>query len=121
MEDPKWLRLITIGLVLAALAVGYFLLSGRLASNSTRNISQINQATSTPTQTAAASPSVLGINGQATPTPTPTSAYNRIASRNQGQSQATQALPNTGFPLGLTIVFSVAVMISGWGLRKFPY
>lgn len=109
MDDPRWLRLITIGLVLAALAVGYFLLTGKLS---------ISNITKQP------SPSILGQNAQtsptpiAVPTPTPASAYTRIVNRTQG---GVQVLPNTGFPVGLAVVFSISAMISGLGLRKYPH
>lgn len=99
MEDPRWLRLITIGLILAALAVGYFLISGKFTTKTT------NQPTQTPD-------AVLGQNTQAI---TP-SAYTRIAERTKGA----QTLPKTGFPVGLAIVFSVSAIISGFSLRKFP-
>lgn len=105
MDDPKWLRLITIGLVLAAIAVGYFLFTGRLSSN------KISKTKSSPT------PSTLGQNVKVTPSPTPVSAYTTVANRTQGQ---TQTLPSTGFPLGLAVVFSVSALVSGWSLRKFP-
>ncbi len=119
MEDPRWLRLITIGLVLAALAVGYFLLSGRLASNSVK-------------KTQASPTSVLGQNTQPTPTAIPTvvstpspvpsvvpnSAYNRIVNRTQG---GVQTLPSTGFPVGLFGALSAAAAVAGWGLRRFPH
>lgn len=113
MDDPRWLRLITIGLILAALAVGYFLLTGRFSSTST------TKTQPSPT------PSVLGQDLQAastsnpasTPAPTPASAYNRIVSRTQGGATT---LPKTGFPLGLAVVFSISAIISGFGLRKFP-
>lgn len=133
MEDPRWLRLITIGLVVTALAVGYFLLSGRMVSNST---------VKTP-ESATPSASILGRNVQATSSPgasstprsTPLSAYDRIASRNQqsqpqtqsqlqsptqAQSQS-QTLPKTGFSYLLAGIFSIGILISGWGLRKFPH
>ncbi len=109
MDSPRWLRLITIGLVLAALATGYFLLSGRLASNS-----------ATKTQ-ASPTPSVLGQNAQPAPSSgpsaTPASAYSRIVDRSQSGAQT---LPKTGFPVGLAVAFSVSAIISGWGLRRFP-
>lgn len=115
MEDNIWLRLITVGLVLTALAVGYFLLSGRLTSNSANKIkSQTNQAVSSPTPI----PTVLGQNNQVSPSSTPVSAYTRIAERSQGNIQT---LPNTGFPVFLALSFSVSAIISGWGLRKFPH
>lgn len=107
MEDPRWLRLITVGLVLAALAVGYFLLTGRLSSNSATRVQ--------PTPI----PSVLGRDVQTTPTSSPTSAsaYTRIANRTQG---SVQTLPKTAFPTGLAVVFSISAIIFGWGLKKFP-
>src|SRR3989344_5769393 len=101
MEDPRWLRLITIGLVLAALAVGYFLLTGRLSPNSnntTRTQTQVNKAVESPT------PAAVATVTQPSPTPTPASAYSRIVERTQG---GVKSLPKTGFPVGLAIVFSV--------------
>lgn len=114
MDDPKWLRLVTIGLVLAALAVGYFLFTGKFSGNVIKKGSQANAS---PTAT-----SVLGQSTQLSPVPTfvPTqtpSAYTNIVNRAQG---GTQALPNTGFSVGLAVVFSASTMIIGWGLRKFP-
>ncbi len=118
MDDPKWLRFLTIGLVLAAVAVGYFLLTGRLASNSTTKTTP--QSTGNVGIGVTARPSVLGQNAQATPTPTPTSAsaYSQIVNRNQ---QNVQTLPATGFPVELAAVISVSVMLTGWGLRRFPH
>ncbi len=119
MEDSRWFRLIIIGLILAALAVGYFLLSGRLVSNSVvKTTSQTTNVSGIPGVTPSAS--VLGQNAKIVPNPspkaTPTSAYERIASRNQ----QVQTLPKTGFPEILAGIFSIGVMISGLGLRKFP-
>lgn len=113
MEDPRWLRLVVIGLVLAAVAVGYFLLSGRFFLN---NIAKIN-----PTP----SPTVLGQSISPTPaptfisTPTPAagSAYDRVVNRVQS---GTQTLPRTGSPAVAAAIFSASVIIIGWGLRKFP-
>lgn len=101
-----------IGLVLAAVAVGYFLLSGRLTSNITKT-----KASPTPT--------VLGQDNQNVPTPTPSvapsstpsSAYNALVDRTRN---GTQVLPNTGFPVGPAVIFSVSAIIAGWGLRRFP-
>lgn len=112
MENSPWLKLITIGLVLAALAVGYFLLTGRLSSNS------VTRTKSSP------SPSVLGQNAQSspapatTPSPSPSSAYERIVDRSQG---GVQTLPKTGFPVELAVVFSISAIVSGLSLRKFPH
>lgn len=92
MDDPRWLRLITIGLVLAALAVGYFLFSGGMS---------VNKSSKAP------SPPSPGGSSSLRPPPQAT------------QSEA-QTLPGTGFPAALAIVFSVSAMISGFSLRKFP-
>lgn len=100
MDDPRWLKLITIGLVLASLAVGYFLFSGRLSSTQ-------------PTP----SPSILGENIKSSPVPAPASAYERIVNRTR---DGVQVLPRTGSPLALLGIISAGVMISGLGLRKFP-
>ena len=111
-ESNRWLRLITVGLVLSALAVGYFLLSGRLTSNSSvRTQSQEDKVVSS------ATPAALGVTSSPTHSPASASAYTRIASRTQG---GVQILPRTGFPVTLAAVFSASAMISGWGLRKFP-
>lgn len=111
MDDPRWLRMITIGLVLAALAVGYFLFTGGLTSNSTQKVTnKVTQTSSTP-----APVPVLTITPQSTATP---SAYTRLSQRAQG---GVQTLPNTGFPAGLVFVFSTGALISGWGLRKYPH
>lgn len=122
MEDPRWLRLITIGLVLVAIAVGYFLFTSRSSSTVSKTASQISKASPGSSPSASASPTVLGQNTKASSSPAPSatqmSAYNRIANRTQAQAQA---LPSTGFPAGLIAIISISVMVSGWGLRRFPH
>lgn len=122
MEDPLWLRLLIIGLVIAALVVGYLLFTGKFASNTIKNGSPVSTATPVASVSAAPSPSILGQNTQRTisPTsiPTPVSAYDRISARTQN---GTQSLPRTGFPVGAVAMLSIAALISGWGLRKFPH
>lgn len=112
MDDPRWLRLITIGLVLAAFAVGYFLLTGGLAVNkSNRVANKTTQPTMIPT---------ASVQPSSSPSPSPSasgSAYSQIVERNQSGAQT---LPRTGFPVGLTIVFSVSAMVTGFSLRKYP-
>ncbi|MBI2314925.1 hypothetical protein HYU93_02600 [Candidatus Daviesbacteria bacterium] len=133
MDDPKWLRLVTIGLVLAAMAVGYFLLTGRLASNSaTKPSNQVSKASPSATIVPAASqtPTVLGQNNRvASPSPivvvvspssSPLSAFGTIANRTKGGQIVQKSLPNTGFPAGLIAALSVSAVIVGWGLRRFP-
>lgn len=118
MDDPRILRVITVGLVLAVLAVVYFLFTGGFSVSKSK-VTQVNIAVQSPAPTVvnpSVQPSVLG--QQATqPSPTPTSAYNAITKRNQ---QATKALPSTGFPIELAVVFSFSALVIGLSLRKFP-
>lgn len=113
MDDPKWLRLITIGLVLAAVAVGYFLFTGRFSSSNVSKTTQVSQASPSASVTSSASPSV-------TPTPTPVSAFNKITERTTKGGQSVDTLPRTGFPGSLVAVLAISTMIAGWGLRRFP-
>lgn len=113
MDDPRWIRLVTIGLILAAVAVGYFLISGRLFTNST-TLTQDVSVVGSPSP----SPSVLGQDtATVSPSPTSKSAYNTIAQRAQGGAQT---LPNTGFPVVSAGFFSAAAIAIGLGLKKFP-
>ena len=121
MEDPRWLRLVTVGLVLAALAVGYFLLTGRFnLNNQTKPNNQvINQGSPTPSpiisETAVpgdgtvpnATPPAVGIGSSPVATPNP-------------RSNVT-ILPRTGYHLIILGIISAGVMISGLGLRKYPH
>lgn len=106
MDDPRVLRILTVGLVLASLAVGYFLLTGGLGVKSKK----------TQTQTTKLEEVVVSPAPPASPIATQ-SAYLRILNRTQSN---VQKLPSTGFPVGLAIIFSVGIMISGMSLRKFP-
>lgn len=117
MDDPRWIRLVTIGLILAAVAVGYFLISGRLFTNSSvqtqpQEVSVVESSTP--------SPSVMGENtaSSASPSPAAQSAFNTAAQRAQGSAQT---LPNTGFQLGLIATLAASAAIAGWGLRRFPH
>lgn len=127
MDDPRVLRIITVGLILAALAVVYFLFTGAFSGSKTK-VSQ-NQTTSksTPTPspvvsaTPEPSPSVIG-QAQPTPVPTATSSIPPAAARalNNKGGTSLQSLPNTGFPGGLAIIFSASAVAFGFGLRRFP-
>jgi hypothetical protein len=111
MDDPRVLRIITVGLVLAALAVVYFLLTGGFSINKPKvNQTQTNKTVQSPTPTPVSSPSP-------SPTPTPTSAYNTIANRTKG---GVETLPRTGFPVGMAVVFSISAIVSGFAITKFP-
>lgn len=116
MDDPRWLRLITLGLVLAALAVGYFLITGRFTqTNLVRTQSETNQVVSSsqPTIIPESSPTiVLGQNTQNIPsTPQRTGSSPTIVT----------TLPRTGNPQIFLGIIAIGVMISGLGLRKFPH
>lgn len=114
MDDPRILKIITVGLVLAALAVGYFLLTGGLGVDKSKRApsGQISGVVASP------SPSLLPVASmQPVQIATP-SAYSRIAERSQ---RGVQTLPNTAFPSGLAVVFSISAVIAGWFLRKYPH
>lgn len=115
MDDPRWLRLVTIGLVLAAMAVGYFLIAGKFSAN--KSAKPQTQVTKTVEQTPQPTPSPTVLGQDTSSSSGAKSAYDRIAERTQGQ---VQTLPKTGFPLGLLAVISISTIISGLGLRKFP-
>jgi len=107
VESSPWLKLITIGLVLAALAVGYFLVSGRFTSNKTAK------------QQVKSEKQVQGVAQTAVePSPTPSNAYSRIVERNKS---GIQVLPKTGNPAILISIISLSAIASGWGLKKFPH
>ncbi len=132
MENPTWARMIIVGLILAILAAGYFLLTGGFVKSKPNVASSTIQTTTiTPTQ----APIASGTTGTravitATPSPTPTpkpatTAYNTLVQRNQQAqgtttTQAPAALPNTGFPIGPVALLALSVVVTGWGLRKFP-
>ncbi len=112
MDDPRFLRIITVGLVLAALAVGYFLLTGGFKAKKVQT--PITQVVESP-----APSDVAGASVQPSQPPVPSqSAYDKLAQRSQSN---VSKLPNTGFPEGLVVVFSVGTLVSGWSLRKYPY
>ena len=114
MDDPRWLRIVVVGLILAILAVVYFLLTGGLGL---KPKVQSNQASKVVVVSPSPSPSPVSVatmSPERTATP---SAYDRIASRTQA---GVQTLPNTGFPVGLAIIVTAAAIGSGLALRKFP-
>lgn len=119
MDDPRVLRIITVGLVLAALAVVYFLLTGGIGVKSKKvqvQSNQTDQAVLSTTPSASAMP-VAVINPSPSATPTLTTKSGAAIKRTQA---SVQALPNTGFPVGLAVVFSASAVVSGWSLRRYP-
>lgn len=118
MDDPRWLRIVVVGLILAILAVVYFLITGGFSSNRSKNTQTQNTQ---PNKIVVVSPSptpipVVTMSPQPQRTATP-SAYNSISSRAQG---STQALPNTGFPIAVAVVISGSAVGLGLAFRKFP-
>lgn len=105
MDDPRWLRLITVGLVLAAVVVGYLLWTGKFSSSPSPKPTQVASSTSRPV-------------AQMSPSPTPSATPTAVAVAG-GQTGA-NTLPNTGFPVGLAGVFSLSAMTTGYFLRRFP-
>lgn len=123
MEDNRWLRLVTIGLILAAIAIGYFLLAQRFSGTKVSNTgsSEVVSMTTSPTPEPTSSPVALGLSDRtvASPTPQPTqSAYSLISERTR---TGTQSLPATGSPAILIGALSASAILIGWGLRKFPH
>lgn len=137
MESPNWLRLVTVGLVLAAMAVGYFLLSNRFVSNKSENQenTQMVEETNTP------SPDPVNVIVQGSPTSSvsatsqPTSSPRAVASPSPSTSTppaysaladrsskgGVQTLPATGSELLLIGIISLSAIATGLGLRKFPH
>lgn len=113
MDDPRILRVITVGLVLAVLAVVYFLFTGGFSVSKTKTNQANNGVSSATLGVASATPAATT---QPKPSASPTSAYNTIAVRNQA---GVQTLPKTGFPMEIAVVFSVYLTASGLYLRKY--
>lgn len=110
------LKLIVVGLVLAAMAVIYLIFSQRFTS------SQIIQVTNTPT---ASLPQAVG--GQASPSATVTPGLVQVTTTPtqaaSGQPQGIrggQFLPATGPSLFLIGLFSISLGLAGYFLRKYP-
>ena len=101
MENSKWWRLALVGIVLLVLGGAILLASNRKDST---QISQIASPIPIP------SPEVAS--------PSPASAADALAGR--VLSSSTQ-LPATGFPTGAVLIFSLAAISIGVGLRKFPH
>lgn len=119
MDDPRSLRIVTVGLILAALAVGYFLLTGGFSVTKSKKTQSQNIQTADVTSSPAPSYEAVTPSPASQPQNATASAYSRILARNQAQGNV-QTLPATGFPAGLAVIFSVGTIVSGWSLRKYP-
>lgn len=97
------IKLIIIGLILAAIVVGYMIFAQKFNASQQgkiNNTTNIGVVTPTPAPT-------TGIE------PTPEALFNQ-------QSTDTKTLPGTGFPVGLLGIFATSLIISGFFLRKYP-
>ncbi len=99
-----------VGLVLAALAVGYFLLTGRFTSNKTTTQTEVPEITVTPQPTLTPIIPVQKTQDTQVTPPAMAAARNRITT-----------LPKTGYPQVLLGIITIGIMVSGLGLRKFPH
>lgn len=99
MESDGRLKLIIVGLVLAAFAIGYFVIAQGVQKS--KNSSDTVQVSSAPLPVSSPSPTPSTVPGQNNLEEVPT-------------------LPKTGFPLPLVGAFATSAIISGWFLRRFP-
>ena len=118
MESSRWLTVLLIGLVLAGLVVGYFLLRNTFLPKTRPQTTQLPPLTQASPSPKTPADFVLGQNTESPSSPTPGSAFSRIAQRTQGN---TSALPATGFQIALTGILSASFIIIGWKLRKYPH
>ena len=111
MEDTTRLKLILLGLFLAAASLGYFVFIQRSNEQKlevqNKPVVQIepseNNLTPTPSS-GNGSPSTLG----------------QTTKGGQASARVVDELPKTGIPTGLIAVFSLSGAIIGWSLKKFP-
>lgn len=135
MEDTTRLKIILLGLFLAALALGYLIFSQRTTTREFQ-ARPVTQMETTPGVPAGGDPSTLGKAvvspttppaaqmpaTQATVTPTPQTIAQANETTKGGQTVSTnQTLPNTGVPSVLAGIFSALSALAGWKLRRFSF
>lgn len=111
MEGPDRVRLLLVGLFLAAIVVGYLIFTQRYNSgvvkvtSTPKPVQQITEVSPPPSPSAA----LLGSSTGSTPATT------------KGGLPEVQVsnLPNTGGPTDYLLFVSAAVAAAGWFLRKF--
>lgn len=108
MEDTTRLKIILVGIFLAAVALGYFIFVQR------RNEQEF-KAESRPIQQIETSQATLTV----TPTPSGTT-LGQTTKGGQPSAKVIDELPATGIPTSLAAVFAVSAAIIGWSLKKFP-
>ncbi len=144
MEDTTRLKIILVGLFLAALALGYLIFAQRKTTTESfqaRPVAQmettpgvpvggvdaLGQSTTTPTN----QPSKQLAQANSTtaqPTPTQSAASPQANAANTQQTKGGQpqqasgasTLPSTGIPSVLLGIFSASASLAGWKLRRFP-
>lgn len=116
MEDTTRLKLILVGLFLAATALGYFILTQKRTEVSsktqTKPIQQIETSKQNPTPT-------LGVGSTVTPAPGTLGANTQTTKGGQ-PSNGVNSLPATGAEDFLLAAFFASATIIGWSLKKFP-
>ena len=126
MEDTTRLKIILLGLFLAALALGYLIFSQRTATQEFQVDRPIQQMDVTPGVPAGGEPSTLGQTAvsptAAQPAPATTGQPGITNSTKGGQPvppTEVSTLPNTGVPSVLVGIFSASAALAGWKLRGF--
>ena len=109
MEDTTRLKLILLGLFLAAASLGYFVFIQK--TNEQKIISQNSTVQQiVPSENITPTPAVSGL----------PSTLGQTTKGGQASARVVDELPKTGIPTGLIAVFSLSGAIIGWSLKKFP-
>lgn len=121
MEFDTRLKIITAGLILAAIAVGYLIFTQRFsAQNRNTNGKPVVQFQPSPTPvplSPSPSPATLGET-------TPLAGGVDGPTTKGGQplpKTGVSGLPKTGAPVSLVLIFSASAAVAGWFLRKYPH
>lgn len=118
MDDRGRLGLMLLGVVLLALAIGYFVYSKRVSVSDQQALSLPSVRTIEPTS---AQPSMAPVPSPSqqpslTPTPSPEALGAATVTTKGGK-----ALPATGAPeVMLAAALGLSAVIAGWSLKKFP-
>lgn len=108
MEQPKWLKLSALGLLIVILGLTYFVVVGKFSAKREASKSKVIQGSVTvasPTPSTSAKPS------------TSPNAYQKLTDK-QAVGNA-KNLPNTGFAEDAFIFFTAVLILSGMILKKY--
>ena len=108
MDQPKWLKLAALGLLIVILGLTYFVVVGRFSSK--------KEVVSKPSTISQGSVSTASPTPSATPSTSP-NAFQKLS--DQQVANNTQNLPNTGFAEDLFIFVTAVLILSGITLRKY--